>query len=86
LLCCNIDDIDMGLISWRNPNAHNKQHPSRNYDEYNLIFDVPFKDLTRSRHETVIESNSSAGNGKPLFSIVKHWPPDWAKAKDAITS
>ena len=39
LLACNIDDVDVGLIKWKDPN-HKKENAHRQYDEHNLIFDV----------------------------------------------
>jgi len=38
-LACNIDDIDVRLIKWKDPN-HKKENAHRQYDEHNLIYDV----------------------------------------------
>ena len=37
-LACNIDDIDVRLIKWKDPN--HKEENARQYDEHNLIYDV----------------------------------------------
>jgi hypothetical protein len=38
-LACDIDDIDVRLIEWKDPN-HEDESAHRQYDEHNLIFDV----------------------------------------------
>jgi len=38
-LACDINDIDVRLIEWRDPN-HKYENAHRQYDEHNLIFDV----------------------------------------------
>ncbi len=38
-LACNIDDIDVRLIKWKDPN-HKREDAHRQYDEHNLIYDV----------------------------------------------
>ena len=38
-LACDIDDIDVGLIKWKDPN-HREEDSHRQYDEHNLIFGV----------------------------------------------
>ena len=48
-LICDIDDIDQGLIGWNDP--------TRSYDYYNLIFDIPHESLRRKR---MIEGNTRA--------------------------
>lgn len=81
LLCANIDDIDVKLIGWKDPNCQ-KTDEHRNYDDHNLIFDVAHDNLHRSRNLSVEESETkSEGNGRPIFSIVKQYPPSWALAK-----
>ena len=46
-LACDIDDIDVRLIEWKDPNhKHDDEH--RQYDEHNLIYDV-----TRERRNAV---------------------------------
>ncbi|KAL7535279.1 hypothetical protein ACHAXR_006394 [Thalassiosira sp. AJA248-18] len=86
LLACNVDGIDVRLIGWKDPNAPNEMDPHRKYDNHNLIFDVPHDSLHRSRNVAVDGSSMSCvGEGKirPIFSLVKHYPPKWAqRAKD----
>ena len=77
------------LIGWKDPN--------QSYDFYNLIFDVPYRGLTRKRKEQssaggwadadaeLNEGTDTVGRGitdcHPVFSIVKHYPPKWKAAK-----
>mmetsp|Transcript_5812 Transcript_5812/g.13266 ORF Transcript_5812/g.13266 Transcript_5812/m.13266 type:complete len:1004 (-) Transcript_5812:1353-4364(-) len=84
LLACNIDDIDVKLIGWKDPNCRNKTNEHRNYDNHNLIFDVPHEKLHRSRHVPRDRSKPrEGGNDRPIFSVVKHYPPAWAlRAKE----
>jgi hypothetical protein len=88
------------LIGWNDP--------SHSYDFHNLIFDIPWKGLTRhkviegnTRDTTLINEQSQYVESeerfgpdgqplppltliKPIFSIVKHYPPEWKrKLKDA---
>jgi len=84
LLACNIDDIDVKLIGWKDPNCgdENEGDEHRNYDSHNLIFDVPHAEtLHRSRHEaTQVKSIPHGGKkGRPIFSIVKQYPPEWVQ-------
>lgn len=78
LLACNIDNIDVRLIGWKDPNCHNTSDPHRNYDSHNMIYDVP--GVYRSRSETGNESSMPREEKKdrPVFSVVKHYPPAWA--------
>lgn len=46
-LCCDIDSIDQSLIGWNDP--------TKSYDYYNLIFDVPWKGMPRTK---LIEGNT----------------------------
>ena len=80
-LACNIDDIDVNLIDWRNPNNQNDADLHRSYDDQNLIFDVPFDGMKRSRHDDVTSNRETSVEAKsnPIFSIVKHYPPEWAR-------
>lgn len=89
-----------GLIGWNDP--------SHSYDFHNLIFDVPWKGLSRhkviernTRDTTLVNEQSQyveteerfGPDGqplpplvliKPIFSIVKHYPPEWKrKLKEA---
>ena len=84
LLCCNIDDIDVRLIGWKDPNKVSQKssdHPARSYDNHNLIFDVPYEALHRSRNVAVNASGTDAVETqvRPIFSVIKHYPPEWAK-------
>lgn len=80
LLACDIDDIDVDLISWRNPNANNTSHPHLNYDDYNLIFDVPYEGMKRTKNVTSSTVKSPEHQDTHhVFSIVKQWRPEWAK-------
>ena len=79
LLASNIDDIDVRLIGWKDPNCYNESDPHRNFDNHNLIFDVPNEKLHRSRNEAVDLSKSrEASLGRPIFSVIKQYPPEWA--------
>ena len=88
------------MIGWNDP--------THSYDFHNVMFDIPWKGMTRSK---VIEGNTRdtsfvidqsgylentlklGPDGKPLpsltlikpiFSIIKHYPPEWrTKLKDA---
>jgi len=40
-LACDIDRIDQGLIGWNDP--------SKSYDHYNLMFDVPWEGMPRKK-------------------------------------
>jgi hypothetical protein len=82
LLACDIDDIDVDLVSWRNPNSDATAKPYLAYDDYNLIFDVPYEGMDRSKNTERTEKSTSKKSQR-VFSIVKHWPPEWAlKTKD----
>lgn len=80
-LACSIDDIDVKLIDWKNPNRKSEEDLHRSYDDQNLIFDVPFDGMKRSRDEDITVSRQipPAARLRPVFSIVKHYPPEWAK-------
>jgi hypothetical protein len=53
------------------------------YDDYNLIFDVPHEGMKRAKNvaSSAIRSGEEQEGATPIFSIVKHWPPEWAKDK-----
>ena len=74
-LICNVDDIDVRLIGW-NPYGQEK-NDHFNYDKHNLIYDVPHESLHRSRNAGVYHSGGN--KGQPIFSVVKHYPPEWAR-------
>jgi hypothetical protein len=85
-LACDIDQIDQSLIGWNDP-AHS-------YDYHNLMFDVPWEGLPRktkmdenTRTTTRIaaqdefqvgSTHATSSSPRPIFSIIKHYPPDWA--------
>lgn len=46
-LCCDIDDIDQGLIGWNDA--------SHSYDYYNLMFEIPHRSMRRTKR---IEMNT----------------------------
>ena len=93
-LACNIDQLDQDLVGWNDP--------SRSYDYYNLIFDVPYAGMPRKKRiegntrntnqiedqsEYIINQSYRAGatpstrsSSKPIFSIIKHYPPPWQQA------
>jgi len=79
-LACSIDDIDVKLIDWKNPNRKGEEDLHRSYDDQNLIFDVPFDGMKRSRDEDITVSRQIPPEARlrPVFSILKHYPPDWA--------
>jgi len=73
LLTCDIDDISKKFIGW-NDRFHS-------YDFHNLIYDVPYQGMKRSRR---VKSNDSIDYSlkhqpepnrliTPIFSYVKHW-------------
>jgi hypothetical protein len=76
LLACNIDDIDVRLIGWKDPNRSDENEHHR-YDSRNIIFDVANEKLHRSRFGT-IEQSFDRKSDRPIFSLVKHYPPKWA--------
>lgn len=87
-LACDVDGVDVNLIGWRDPNLHNEKEPHKNYDSHNLILDVPTDKMNRYRHKSLKElsgSGSDIGN-RPIFSIVKHWPPSWAIKENQDTA
>jgi hypothetical protein len=57
-LACDIDEVDQGLIGWNDP--------MKSYDEYNLIFDVPWPGLKRSKMTT---GNTRTTGDHPLHMI-----------------
>jgi hypothetical protein len=98
LLACDIDAIYQELIGWNDE--------AKSYDHYNLIFDVPYEGMKRTKmieentrgkgqiqdHEDFRESTNKPKTGpevgpnggvevreapKPIFSIMKHYPPSW---------
>jgi hypothetical protein len=79
LLVCNIDDIDVELIGWKDPNRTDEIEQHR-YDSRNMIFDVAHEGLHRPRFGPIEHSDESKKH-RPIFSIVKHYPPSWAKSK-----
>lgn len=76
LIICNVDDINVGLIGWRDPNGQ-EENEHFNYDKHNLIYDVPHDTLHRSRN--VAADHGGKKKGRPIFSVVKHYPPKWAQ-------
>jgi hypothetical protein len=66
-LVCDTIDIDPGLIGWNDENA--------SHDYYNLIFDQPYKGLKRQRDD--YGPDAAAPEGRPIYSVVKHYPPKW---------
>jgi len=95
ILACDVDSIDQNLIGWNDPH--------RSYDFHNVLYDVPWPGMKRSRkinentrgmthisqHTKYQKDNREEGRdvdtlpGKsPIFSIVKHWPPEWKKNSD----
>jgi len=85
-LATDVDDVDSDLIGWHDPH--------RSYDEWNLIYDVPYEGMrrTRRRHDrdqgspTAPPVSSPQSVPKhPIFSLVKHYPPEWAKKKSKST-
>lgn len=77
LLVCNIDHIDIELIGWKDPNRTDAIEQHR-YDSRNMIFDVPHESLHRPRFGA-LEHGDESKKHSPIFSIVKHYPPSWAK-------
>merc|ERR1712060_121970 len=79
LIISNIDDIDVNLMGWKDPNCTSLE-PHRNYDKQNLIFDVKHEGLHRERNvapDTKMKTTTT--NPSPTFSLVKHYPPEWAR-------
>ena len=82
LIACDIDHIHQNLVGWKDPD--------KSYDEYNLIFDVPFKNMKRKRK--IMESTKNLAKimdhkdfkvdnvetARPIFSTIKQWPPNYA--------
>eukprot|EP00591_Stephanopyxis_turris_P014023 CAMPEP_0195533256 /NCGR_PEP_ID=MMETSP0794_2-20130614/40124_1 /TAXON_ID=515487 /ORGANISM="Stephanopyxis turris, Strain CCMP 815" /LENGTH=273 /DNA_ID=CAMNT_0040665717 /DNA_START=565 /DNA_END=1386 /DNA_ORIENTATION=+ len=86
LLICDIDEIDSRLVGWKDK--------SKSYDFYNIIYDIPYEGMKRTRNKNVTNEEikpylgtqqieidnreaSTRTDTKPMFSIVKHWPPSW---------
>merc|ERR1712150_296408 len=72
LLACDISSLDKKLISW--------SEPSSGYSHWNLINDVASctesdaSGLGDSSHNS---DDSSSNAIRPIFSIIKHYPPAW---------
>jgi hypothetical protein len=66
-LVCDTIDIDPGLIGWMDEN--------KSHDYYNLIFDQPYKGLKRQKDD--YGPDAAAPEGRPIYSVVKHYPPKW---------
>lgn len=66
-LICDTIDIDPGLIGWRD------EH--RSHDYYNVIFDLPYDGLRRERDD--YSETAKHPKGRPIYSLVKHYPPKW---------
>lgn len=75
------------MIGWQDPN--------RDYDYFNLLFDVPFEGMPRKRKKDRSEAWDEVGGAgedaieqeldtkersAPLFSIIKYYPPPWKVA------
>jgi hypothetical protein len=91
LLCCDIDEIDQGLIGWNDRN--------NGYDYYNLMFEIPHPSMRRTKRinmntrfvatiadvegyqdvteEIEVETRGAIQRSTPLYSIVKHYPTKW---------
>ena len=49
-----------------------------------LIFDVQHNTLHRSRNAEVDQSqNNGERKERPIFSVVRHYPPEWAKVANS---
>lgn len=74
-LACDVDGISDNLIGWTD--THNSR------DFHNIIYDMPYDGMKRQRDEEVTEESSTDEEKKskkrPIFSIIKHWQPEWAK-------
>lgn len=60
------------LIGWKDPYNH--------YDYHNLIFDVPWEGLHREKYtdsSAQVSDASAEPVRRPIFSIIKHYPPKW---------
>lgn len=87
LLICNIDGIDVKLIGWKDPNSQNNVDVHKSFDTHNLIFDVPHENLHRARYVSADHSKLREGEeDRPIFSVVKHYPPEWALRPRETTS
>lgn len=87
LLACDVDDIDTSLIGWNDPGT--------SYDEYNLIFDVPYENMRRSKkitggtrrltrisdHPEYKLNEGNKADATPIFSIMKHYRRSYAVKK-----
>ncbi|KAL7559500.1 hypothetical protein ACA910_010314 [Epithemia clementina (nom. ined.)] len=87
VLACDVDGIHQELIGWKDE--------GNCYDFHNMIFDVPYEGMKRKiRSRGNLRSSSYIGDQdesaasetttllqqpKPIFSIVKHYPPPWLK-------
>lgn len=74
-LLCDVDGIDEEMIGWSNP-----ENPENNYDNHNIIFDIPKvaekKNAMRELRSIASTTNPEDENDiAPLFSIVKSWEP-----------
>ena len=87
-LATDTDNIDKDfLIGWKDPHG--------TYDDWNLIYDVKYKGMKRRRTQDgdgAEQSGDSSGYGeskashvpeRPIFSLCRHYPPEWYRKRKA---
>jgi hypothetical protein len=92
LLLCDVDDIDQDLIGWNDPNRaydyyniifdvpypgmkrHKRLHT--NTRKLGKIAEAKSYRESSDRERSVVEGDSV----RPIFSVVKWWPPKWHEA------
>ncbi|CAB9497646.1 protease [Seminavis robusta] len=82
-IAANIDDLDPDLVGFTDTDKH--------LDHWNLMFDVPFPGMHRRKRslndpepspdepspEDELQPEQAGNTERPIFGIVKHYPPDW---------
>jgi hypothetical protein len=64
--------------------------PAHTYDRHNLIYDVPIAGQRKRRTVTQVSEKKKRKQGegeglaynrsdRPIFSLVKHYPPEWQR-------
>eukprot|EP00566_Odontella_aurita_P015796 CAMPEP_0113596990 /NCGR_PEP_ID=MMETSP0015_2-20120614/40688_1 /TAXON_ID=2838 /ORGANISM="Odontella" /LENGTH=277 /DNA_ID=CAMNT_0000504657 /DNA_START=101 /DNA_END=934 /DNA_ORIENTATION=- /assembly_acc=CAM_ASM_000160 len=101
MLACDVDDIDQNLIGWNDPHGSYDTHnlifdvPWPGMKRRQKITENT-RNTTNIAHHADYESHGGAGDhqneasglsaeSRPIFSTVKHWPPEWAKNGASVT-
>jgi len=67
LIACEMDGVTEDLVGWCPPQGST-------FDDFNIIYDVPYEGMTKKRNEATEKTKPSEKNQRPIFSITKQWP------------